>query len=212
MMAPMTSHYAPAIDLTQVGADVVALIAQLRPHMLTLSWPWRLVAGYLAADVTYVLTMSRHGHSPAANAQHPQALAYMAGAACVNWSGWNLAALLGLWLATRIPSAWGLGFAGTLALLALLVTLLKDWRQWVATIVAAAVALACTHLPFRLNIVVAIACAIAVGLGLEALERLRRGPGATSPAPRPQTTAVEREPAHAQSLAAATHQSEGSAK
>jgi predicted branched-subunit amino acid permease len=72
--------------------------------------------------------------------------------------------LTGLLLADVIPTEWGFGFAGILALLGLMYSLLTDRASWVAAGVAAAAAVATVALPLKLNIVVAIAAAIAVGL------------------------------------------------
>ena len=57
-----------------------------------------------------------------------------------------------------------IGFAGILALLGLMYSLLSDRASWVAAGVAGAAAVAAAALPLKLNVVVAIAAAIAVGL------------------------------------------------
>ena len=72
--------------------------------------------------------------------------------------------MLGIALADVIPTQWGLGFAGTLALLGLTGTLLNDRGTWVAATVAACAAVAAYSLPMKLNIVVAIAAAVAIGI------------------------------------------------
>lgn len=150
-----------------VNLRFVIFSAQLRPHMMTLPWGWRLVAGYLSADVTYVLTVHRHGEDAPASGAHPEPLAYFLGVAVVNWVGWNVASLLGIAFASQIPQAWGLGFAGTLALLALLVTLVKDGKGGLSVLVAAVAAVAAWGMPMRLHIVVAILVAVAAGLLFE---------------------------------------------
>ena len=60
-----------------------------------------------------------------------------------------------------------MAFAGSLALLALLVTLIKDARVAWATTLAAVAAVWGQGLPFRLNIVVAVLVAVGAGLWLE---------------------------------------------
>jgi predicted branched-subunit amino acid permease len=72
--------------------------------------------------------------------------------------------LAGLLLADRIPTAWGLGFAGTLALLGITYSMLHDRSTWIAAGVAACAAVAAYAMPLKLNIVVAIAAAVAIGL------------------------------------------------
>ncbi|HEY1226804.1 MAG TPA: branched-chain amino acid ABC transporter permease, partial [Ramlibacter sp.] len=56
----------------------------------------------------------------------------------------------------------GIGFAGTMALLALTCTQLRSPSTSVAAVVAACAAVAAYGLPLRLNIVVAISAAVAV--------------------------------------------------
>lgn len=152
-----------------VNLRFVIFSAQLRPHMMTLPLRWRLVAGYLSADVTYVLTVHRHGEDEPACGENPEPLAYFLGVAVVNWLGWNVASLLGIVFASQVPQEWGLGFAGSLALLALLVTLIKDGRGLLSVLVAAVAAVAAWGMPMRLHIVVAIVVALAGGLAWDRL-------------------------------------------
>ena len=67
-------------------------------------------------------------------------------------------------LADAVPLHWGIGFAGTLALLGIALSLLSDRATGVAGAVAGCAAVAAYALPLKLNIVVAIAAAVAIGL------------------------------------------------
>lgn len=151
-----------------VNLRFVIFSAQMREHMMCLPLRWRLVAGYLTADVTYVMSVHRYGGKAPASRDRIEPLAYFVGLAVVNWAGWNIASLCGVLFAAWVPTSWGLGFAGTLALLGLLVTLAKDKQTlWTAGLAASA-AVAAFALPFRLYIVVAVAAAVAVGLLMDA--------------------------------------------
>lgn len=158
-----------------VNLRFVIFSVQMRPHMMTLPLRWRLVAGYFTADVTYVLSVHRHGQSKPASDENLAPLAYFVGLVAVNWSGWNIASLLGIVFATWIPASWGLGFAGTLALLGLMVTLAKDKRTMLAAGLAGTAAVALFGLPYRLYIVVAVAAAVASGLLMDEADKLRSG-------------------------------------
>ena len=70
----------------------------------------------------------------------------------------------GIFLAEAIPVHWGIGFAGTLALLGVALSLLNDRATGVAGAVAGCAAVAAYALPLKLNIVVAIAAAVAIGM------------------------------------------------
>lgn len=154
-----------------VNLRFVIFSVQMRAHLMCLPLRWRLVAGYLTADVTYVLTVHRYGSGRAASHDHVEPLSYFVGLALVNWTGWNVASLVGVLCAAWIPSAWGLGFAGTLALLALLVSLAKEPRMLWTSGVAACAAVGAYALPYRLYIVVAVAAAVAAGLLMDRWSR-----------------------------------------
>jgi predicted branched-subunit amino acid permease len=79
--------------------------------------------------------------------------------------------MLGIVLADQVPTHWGLGFAGTLAMLGLTYGLLSDRSTWTAAVVAGLAAVAAYALPLKLNIMVAIAAAVAAGLLVEQAER-----------------------------------------
>ncbi len=96
---------------------------------------------------------------------------YFWGAASLNWLAWQIPSVAGILLANEVPLSWGLGFAGVLALLGVLLSLLVDRATWVATGVAASAAVAAYALPLKLNILVAIATAIAAGLAMESAQR-----------------------------------------
>ena len=131
----------------------------------------RLLLGYCAVDLSYVLFARRF---PDAVPQ-PEQLPYFWGSAAWNWLSWQGASVLGIVLADRVPTEWGLGFAGVLALLGITYSLLSDKKTWVAAGVAAFVAVAAFAFPLKLNIVAAIAAGVAIGL---LLDRAFRDPAA----------------------------------
>ena len=82
--------------------------------------------------------------------------------------------VVGIVMADSIPTHWGLGFAGVLALLGLTFSLMSDRVTARAALVAAAAAAAAFALPLRLHIVVAIAAAVSADLMLEGSRRVER--------------------------------------
>ena len=143
-----------------VNLRFVIFSAQWRPYFAPYTRWQRLVLGYFTADLNYVVFMARFPEPKPA----PEQMPYLWGGTCVNWPSWQLPTLAGLLLADQIPTQWGFGFAGILALLGLMYSLLTDRASWVAGGVAAAAAIATVALPLKLNVVVAIAAAVAVGL------------------------------------------------
>ncbi|MCE1249173.1 MAG: AzlC family ABC transporter permease [Comamonadaceae bacterium] len=127
----------------------------------------RLWMGYFSGDVIFVSFLKRFPTPRPA----PEQVPYFWGAASVNWLAWQLPSIAGIVLAEAIPLSWGLGFAGVLAVLGVLLSLLSDRATWLATGVAATAAVAAFALPLKLNILVAVAAAVATGLVVQALER-----------------------------------------
>ena len=169
--APMWVILATAVC---VNLRFVVFSAHMRPYVMHLPLWQRLVTGYLLADLSYVLFTKRYphheGHADLKRAQQ----AYLAGNCGVNWLAWVGCSVVGVVLANFIPTHWGLGFAGILALLGILCSLASSRLRWVSAGVAGAAAVAAFALPFKLNILVAIAAAVALCLMLEAT-RLARG-------------------------------------
>ncbi|NIF84777.1 AzlC family ABC transporter permease [Comamonas sp. Tr-654] len=150
-----------------VNLRFVILSSMWRSYFAHLSLRHRLAVAYFSGDVIFVNFMRRY---PEAKPQAEQ-LPYFWGAALTNWLAWQIPSTLGIFLADQIPLSWGLGFAGVLALLGVLLSMLKDRATWVASIVACTAAVAAFALPLKLNILVAIAAAVAAGLMAEQLQK-----------------------------------------
>lgn len=134
--------------------------AQWRPYLVGYPLAQRLRWAYLTADLNYVMFMRRFPKPEPSPEQPP----YFWGGAITNWLAWQIPSLAGIFLADAVPVHWGIGFAGTLALLGLALSLLTDKATAVAGAVAGCAAVAAYALPLKLNIVVAIAAAVAIGL------------------------------------------------
>jgi predicted branched-subunit amino acid permease len=146
-----------------VNLRFVVFSAQWRPFFIRFPRAQRLAFGYFSGDLTYVMFMRRHKEPRTGDGQ----MAYFAGATAINWLSWQVPSIVGILLVDSIPTHWGLGFAGVLALFGLALSLLNDRATTLAAAVAGAAAIAAFALPFKLNIVVAIAAAVCVGLMIE---------------------------------------------
>lgn len=157
-----------------VNLRFVVFSAHLRPFVMHLPLWQRLVTGYLTADLSYVQFIQRFPHVGTDADQRLAQQAYLAGNCGANWSSWMGCSVLGVVLANFIPTHWGLGFAGILALLGVLCSLASSRLRLVSAGVAGAAAVAAFALPFKLNILVAIAAAVALCLTLEEAARAQR--------------------------------------
>jgi predicted branched-subunit amino acid permease len=147
-----------------VNLRFVIFSAGLRPFLIGLPFLRRVTLGYLCADLSYILFTKRFA---GATQPGPGQIEYLLGTTSLNWIGWQLATVVGVAFANIIPTEWGLGYAGVLALLGLSCSLLVDRKSAIAAAIAFIAALVTQGLPLRLNIVVAIAVAVAVGMLLD---------------------------------------------
>jgi predicted branched-subunit amino acid permease len=164
--APMWVIWATAIC---INLRFVIFSAQWRPYFMKYPLRERLLLCYMSGDLTYVIFMRRFPQPRDGEGQ----VEYFMGTSAANWLAWQVPAVLGIVLANVIPTHWGLGFAGVLALLGLTYSLMSDRATAVSAVVAGAAAVAAFALPLRLHIVVAIAAAVCVGLLMDG-RRLRR--------------------------------------
>jgi predicted branched-subunit amino acid permease len=158
--APLTVLWATAFC---VNLRFVIYSAHWRRYFGHLPRWQRLVLGYFAVDLNYVLFARRFPEGRPS----PEQLPYFWGGVLWNWGSWQAASLLGVALANRVPTEWGLGFAGVLALLGVTYSLLSDRKSWIAAGVAACAAGAAFGVPLKLNNVIGLAAGVAMGLLLD---------------------------------------------
>jgi predicted branched-subunit amino acid permease len=150
-----------------VNLRFVVFSAHMRSYVMHLPRWQRMVTGYLTADLTYVLFVKRFPKPAPDVAGRAAQMAYLAGNGGINWFSWTSSSVVGVVLANFIPTEWGLGFAGILALVGMLCSLASSRLRWVSAGIAGAAGVAAFALPLKLNILVAIAVAVALCLLLE---------------------------------------------
>ena len=150
-----------------VNLRFVVFSAHLRPYLMHLPRWQRLVSGYVTGDLSYVFFARRFPKPRQSPDELARQQAYLMGNCAVNYIAWMVASLVGIVLANAIPTEWGLGFAGILALLGVLSSLASSPLRIVSAGVAGAAAVVAWALPLKLNILVAIASAVAICLVLE---------------------------------------------
>ncbi|GIZ53198.1 AzlC family ABC transporter permease [Noviherbaspirillum aridicola] len=149
--APVWVVFATALV---VNLRFVIFSAALAPHFAHLPWYRRLWHGYFTADITMGLFPRRF---PAETAhQTVGKVGYFNGIGYPNWCAWQAGSVAGILLASQIPESWGIGYAGTLALLAITIPLTVNLPALVGVIIAGVVAVAAIGLPYRLGLLVAV--------------------------------------------------------
>jgi predicted branched-subunit amino acid permease len=145
---------------------------QYRPYFMHLPRRRRIAMSYFMGDSTFAMFVRRFPEPDPARARDHED--YFLGGALLTYAVWQAAIITGIVAGNAIPLSWGLGFAGTMALLALTCGQLRSPSTWVAALVACCAAIATYSLPLRLNIVVAVSAAIAVGVLAHHAQRGRK--------------------------------------
>jgi predicted branched-subunit amino acid permease len=123
----------------------------------------RLALGYTTGDFSFVAFTNR----VARDGEFAHRDAYYLGMCTTNWVIWQVASIVGILAAQIFPTQWGLEFAGTLALLALIVPMCRAMPALAGVLVAAAVAVVCYAWPYRLGMLLGIVLGIASAVAVE---------------------------------------------
>ena len=150
-----------------VNLRFVVFSVHLRPYVMHLPRWERMVSGFVTGDLSYVFFAKRYAKPGETPAELAGQQAYLMGNCAINFLAWMAASVVGIALANAIPTHWGLGFAGILALLGVMSSLASSPLRVVSAGVAGAAAVVAFALPLKLNILVAIASAVALCLLLE---------------------------------------------
>lgn len=160
---PLMAANAPAMVVFLTGLVVnlrfVIFAASMGPHFAHLPWHRRLWYGYLNNDIMMGFFPQRFPGHTLGNTSGKAG--YFAGICYMNWLAWQSGSVLGILVASQVPSAWGVGFAGTLALLAVMIPLVVNPAALVAVVVAGAVAVLGYGLPYKLGLLLALLAGIA---------------------------------------------------
>lgn len=175
---PLMAAHAPLwvifVTALVVNLRFVIFSAILAPHFAALSWPRRLLMGYLTGDMAVGLFSQRFPDPRPATGK----LGFLSGLVFPNWLAWQIGSILGILAGSQIPASWGLGFAGTLAILCVTLPLLVSRAAWFGAAVSGLVALLAFNAPYKLGLLAAVVVGMAASMYAERLANQRRGAAA----------------------------------
>lgn len=148
-----------------VNLRFVIFSAALQPHFSYMPLLRRTLLGSFNGDLHFVYFMQRYrtpGYEPGKEG-------YFWGMALTNFAMWQVSSIIGIVLASVFPDSWGLGLAGTMALIPVMIATINSRSTLLAVVVSAILALLCFELPYRLSLVVAVVGAIAAGMASDDL-------------------------------------------
>lgn len=158
--APVWVIFATALV---VNLRFVIFAALLAPHFSHLPARQRFFLGFISGDMTVAMFLQRYP-DPAAT---PGKLSYLKGLMYPNWFAWQIGSFAGIFLGSAIPSEWGLGFAGTLAILCIMVPLIINNAALCGVAVAAVVAVLANALPYKLGLLIAVVLGMCTAMAVE---------------------------------------------
>ena len=178
---PLIAAHAPVLVIFATALVVnlrfVIFSAALGPHFAHLGWLKRLGYGYFSSDMLMAFFPQRYPYSSLG--QPIGKAGFFQGISAPNWFAWQGGAIAGMLLAGQIPESWQVGFAGTLALLGVMIPLTINLAALAGVLVSGAVAVAAIGLPFRLGLLLAVVLGMMAAMLADRLygdEELPQGP------------------------------------
>jgi len=172
---PLMAANAPAMVVFLTGLVVnlrfVIFAASLGPHFAHLPWRSRLWYGYLNNDLMMGFFPQRFPMHTVS--QTSGKVGYFAGLSYLNWLSWQAGSVLGILVASQVPPAWGVGFAGTLALLAVMIPLVVNAAALGGVVVAGTVGVAAYGLPYKLGLLLALLAGMATAWAIDVFREKR---------------------------------------
>ncbi|MGF6182430.1 putative branched-subunit amino acid permease [Massilia sp. UYP32] len=169
--APIWVIFATALV---VNLRFVIFSALLGPHFAHLPWKQRFYLGYISGDLTVALFLQRYPTLAPVVGK----LSYLKGLMYPNWFAWQIGSIIGIFLGSAVPAEWGLGFAGTLAILCIMVPLMINNAALCGVLVAGAISVLAYDLPYKLGLLLAVLVGMVTAMVIEetfAKAKVRRG-------------------------------------
>lgn len=159
------------LTATVVNLRFVIFSALLAPHFAHLPKLQRSLLGFVSGDLTVAFFQQRYPSEEPA----PGKLGYLKGLVYPSWLGWQAGAILGIFVGSAIPASWELGFAGTLAIICIMVPLTLNRAAAAGVGVACVVSLAAHDMPYKLGLLAAVVAGMVCAMAVEeTLQKVKR--------------------------------------
>jgi predicted branched-subunit amino acid permease len=157
---PLIAAQAPlwVIFVTAIVVNLRFLIfsAIVAPRFAHLSALRRVYLGFFTGDVTVALFTQKYPSMATNVSEQHEQTAYLHGLVIPNWLAWQIGTIIGIVLGSQIPTSWSLGFAGTLAILCVMLPLIMNKPALLGIIVAGVVAIFLHAFPYKLGLLIAV--------------------------------------------------------
>jgi predicted branched-subunit amino acid permease len=168
---PLIAANAPVwvIFVTALVVNLRFLImsALIAPRFAHLHWFKRMVLGFYTGDITVALFMNRYPDMWQNAQEDREQREFLKGLLVPNWFVWQATSIIGILLGSQVPTHWGLGFAGTLAILCVMLPLIQNRAAVVGVLVASVVAILGHAIPYKLGLLLAVLIGMASAMWYE---------------------------------------------
>jgi predicted branched-subunit amino acid permease len=153
-----------------VNLRFVIFSALLAPHFSKLPLLQRFYLGHISGDLTTALFLQRY---PSVAPERGK-LSFLKGLLYPSWVAWQVGTFIGIFLGSAVPTEWQLGFAGTLAILCILVPLVINSAALCGVLVAGVVSLLAHGLPYKLGLLIAVLVGMVTAIAIEETQGRRK--------------------------------------
>jgi len=152
-----------------VNLRFVIFAALLAPQFARLPLRQRFFLGYAAGDMTVAIYLQKFP------TEKPEVgkVSYLKGLLYPNWTAWQVGSITGVLLGSTVPAEWGLGFAGTLAIIGITVPMVATRPALCGVLVSGAVAVAAAGLPYKLGLLAAVLVGMLTAMAVESRQEKR---------------------------------------
>jgi predicted branched-subunit amino acid permease len=165
--APVWVIFATALV---VNLRFVIFSVLLAPHFSHLPWRQRFFLGFISGDMTVAMFLQRYP----SEAKQRGKLSYLKGLMYPNLVAWQAGSIAGILLGSAVPAEWGLGFAGTLAIICITVPLVINSAALCGVLVAGAVSVLAYDFPYKLGLLAAVGAGMLTAMVVEETREKRR--------------------------------------
>jgi predicted branched-subunit amino acid permease len=153
-----------------VNLRFVIFSALLAPHFSHLPVVQRFYLGHISGDLTTALFLQRYPRT----APERGKLSFLKGLLYPSWVAWQVGTFIGIFLGSAVPTEWQLGFAGTLAILCILVPLVMNSAALCGVLVAGIVSVLAHGLPYKLGLLLAVLVGMVTAIAIEETQERRK--------------------------------------
>jgi predicted branched-subunit amino acid permease len=157
--AGSASAVAAVLAAMAVNIRLVFYSAALAPHWRHRSVRWRLLAGYLLVDPSFMLAQQRHDRPGSAR----EKAGYYLGGGLLLWVWWQLVTAVGLLAPAIVPNAAWLAAAAPLCFVAILANKVRGRAALAAAATSVVAAFTLAALPWGTGLAIAIVVGVSAG-------------------------------------------------